>query len=310
MYKKNFRTHKVEVWFLFIMLSLIWGSSFILIKKGLVVFSPEQVGTMRIVFAFLFLLPAAVRNLKKISKDKWKVVFFTGMIGNFIPSILFSIAETGLESSLTGILNALTPLFALIIAVLLFNHRLRIIQISGLLIGFIGTVGLSFVSARGEIGQMNMYVWFVIIATVCYGISLNIIKNYLQGINSIVITSLALLTVGPIAVIYLLTTDFIYIVINSPGAFEALFFIALLGIFGTAIALILYTKLIHLTSAVFASFIAYLIPVVAILWGWLDNESLYALHFIGMVMILLGIYLVNKSEDFSKKNEQYNNIEH
>ncbi len=277
------------------MLALIWGSSYILIKKGLVVFSALQVGTIRIAFAFLFLLPSAVRNLKKVPEGKWKIIIFTGIVGNLIPSILFALAETNLESSLTGILNALSPIFTMLIAVYIFSFRIRLLQIAGIIVGFAGTIGLSFINSSGGIGNMNIYVWLTIIATFCYALSLNFIKAYLGDVSSMVITSLAVFTIGPVSIIYLFSTDFIKIVQNTPGSYEALGYISILGVFGTAIGLILYTRLIHMTTAIFASSVTYLVPIVAIFWGILDGEKIYALHLAGMLFILIGIYLVNKS---------------
>lgn len=280
---------------------MIWGSSYILIKKGLVVFSALQVGTIRITFAFLFLLPAAVRNLKKVPKGKWKVIFFTGIVGNLIPSVLFALAETNLESSLTGILNALSPIFTMLIAVYIFKFKVRIMQIAGIITGFAGTIGLSFINSTGGIGEMNIYVWLTIIATFCYAMSLNFIKAYLGDISSLVITSLAVFTIGPVSVLYLFSTDFIEVVRNTPGSAEALGFISILGIFGTAIGLILYTRLIHMTTAIFASSVTYLVPIVAIFWGILDGEKIYALHLAGMLLILIGIFLVNRTDSYIKK---------
>ncbi|HMS33660.1 MAG TPA: DMT family transporter [Ignavibacteria bacterium] len=295
MYNNLLKSEKLEAWLLLLMLALIWGSSYILIKKGLVVFSALQVGTIRIAFAFLFLLPSAVRNLKKVPEGKWKIIIFTGIVGNLIPSILFALAETNLESSLTGILNALSPIFTMLIAVYIFSFRIRLLQIAGIIVGFAGTIGLSFINSSGGIGNMNIYVWLTIIATFCYALSLNFIKAYLGDVSSMVITSLAVFTIGPVSIIYLFSTDFIKIVQNTPGSYEALGYISILGVFGTAIGLILYTRLIHMTTAIFASSVTYLVPIVAIFWGILDGEKIYALHLAGMLFILIGIYLVNKS---------------
>ncbi|MEO8664290.1 MAG: DMT family transporter, partial [Ignavibacteria bacterium] len=215
--------------------------------------------------------------------------------------ILFALAETKLESSLTGILNALSPLFTLLIGVYVFRYRIRFIQVLGIIIGFIGTLGLCFVNSTGGIGSMNLYVWLVVIATICYGISLNFIKAYLSGISSLIITSLAIFSIGPFALIYLFSTDFLFILKNHPGASASLGYLSLLGVFGTAVGLWLYTRLVMMTTPFFASIVTYMIPVVAIFWGLLDNESLYPLHIAGMILILLGIYIINKSENIKHK---------
>ncbi len=295
MYKRLIKTDRIEVWVLLTILALIWGSSFILIKKGLEVFTPMQVGTLRISFAFLFLLPVALKNVRKVPKGKWKIIFITGLIGNFIPALLFAVAVSNLQSSLAGILNALVPLFTFLIAVFFFKFKINTLQVAGMITGLIGSLGLSLVNSKGGLGNMNIYALLIVLATICYALNLNLIKEYLSGMNSIVTTSLAMLSVGPLALVYLFTGDFLDVLSNSNGALEALGFLSLLGIFGTAIGLILYTRLVFNTNAVFASSVTYLIPIVAIFWGVIDNEKIFILHIAGMIMILVGIYLVNKN---------------
>lgn len=285
----------MQSWILLLILSIIWGSSFILIKRGLVYFTPLQVGTLRITFAFLVMLPFALKRVKKVSGDKWKFFAFTGLISNLVPAVLFALAQTKLESSLTGILNALSPLFTLIFAVLMFKFKPNSFQIGGFVLGMAGTVGLSLVNSSGGLGNMNVYVWLIVLATICYALSLNFIKYFLSDVNSLTITSLSLLIAGPFSIIILLSTDFLGRLNFSSEIVFAIFCIAVLGILGTAIALVLYTKLIHMNSPLFASSVTYLVPVVAIMWGVWDGEVLFPLHFAGMVLILLGIYFINKS---------------
>ncbi len=285
----------MQSWILLLILSVIWGSSFILIKRGLVYFTPLQVGTLRITFAFLVMLPFALKRIKKVSGDKWKFFAFTGLISNLVPAVLFALAQTKLESSLTGILNALSPLFTLIFAVLMFKFKPNSFQIGGFVLGMAGTVGLSLVNSSGGFGNMNVYVWLIVLATICYALSLNFIKYFLSDVNSLTITSLSLLIAGPFSIIILLSTDFLGRLNFSSEIVFAISCIAVLGILGTAIALVLYTKLIHMNSPLFASSVTYLVPVVAIMWGVWDGEVLFPLHFAGMVLILLGIYFINKS---------------
>ena len=285
----------MQSWILLLILSVIWGSSFILIKRGLVYFTPLQVGTLRITFAFLVMLPFALKRIKKVSGDKWKFFAFTGLISNLVPAVLFALAQTKLESSLTGILNALSPLFTLIFAVLMFKFKPNSFQVGGFALGMAGTVGLSLVNSSGGFGNMNVYVWLIVLATICYALSLNFIKYFLSDVNSLTITSLSLLIAGPFSIIILLSTDFLVRLNFSSEIVFAISCIAVLGILGTAIALVLYTKLIHMNSPLFASSVTYLVPVVAIMWGVWDGEVLFPLHFAGMVLILLGIYFINKS---------------
>ena len=285
----------MQSWILLLILSVIWGSSFILIKRGLVYFTPLQVGTLRITFAFLVMLPFALKRVKKVSGDKWNFFAFTGLISNLVLAVLFALAQTKLESSLTGILNALSPLFTLIFAVLMFKFKPNSFQIGGFVLGMAGTVGLSLVNSSGGFGNMNVYVWLIVLATICYALSLNFIKYFLSDVNSLTITSLSLLIAGPFSIIILLSTDFLGRLNFSSEIVFAISCIAVLGILGTAIALVLYTKLIHMNSPLFASSVTYLVPVVAIMWGVWDGEVLFPLHFAGMVLILLGIYFINKS---------------
>jgi drug/metabolite transporter (DMT)-like permease len=282
-------------WILIIILSIIWGSSFILIKKGIEVFSPAQVGALRMSFAFIALLPYALTNIRKLHWKRWRLIFLIGLLGNLIPAYLFALAETELKSSLTGILNALTPLFTVIISFSLFKNKIWVFQIFGLIIAFAGSIGLSFVTDRGDFGSMNFFVWFVVLATVLYSFSLNLIKQYFDDTKALLLTSFSLFSIGPLALIVLFSTDFLHRIESVPGAMESLGYLAILGLVGTAFALILYNKLIRITSAVVASSVTYLIPFIAVIWGLLDGESLYLLHYIGMAITIVGIYMVNKT---------------
>jgi len=279
-----------------IILSVIWGSSFILIKRGLELFSPLEVGSLRIFFVFIILLPFAISRLKYITKANWKIFAFTGLVSNLIPSILFALAQTKIDSSLTGILNALTPLFTVIIAVNFFKYKINFRQISGIVIGLAGTVLLSFINSSGGLGNLNSYLWLIVLATICYALNLNFLKYSLSGIDSLTITSVALFFSGPVSLMLMPFTDFFSEISFSYEYLFALFCIALLGIFGTAIALILYTRLIMISSTLFSSSVTYLVPIVAVIWGYLDDEQLFPLHFAGMALILVGIYFINKSE--------------
>jgi len=241
------------------------------------------------------MLPVAIKNIRKVPKDKIKFFVITGTLGNLIPAVLFAMAETKLESSVAGILNALTPLFTLLIAVFIYKLKVKGIQIFGLIIGLAGTIAFSLVNNNGALGSINIYVWYIVIATIFYATNLNLIKEYFSNIRSIIVTALSMFFIGPVCIIYLFTTDFIFKLSSVSGAFESMGYLAILGVFGTAIALILYTRLIQINSAVVASSVAYLIPIVAIFWGILDNEVLYPLHFAGMILILSGIYFANKT---------------
>ena len=295
------KSHDFLAWSLLIILSVIWGSSYILIKKGLLVYTPLQVGTMRITFGFLVLLPSAVLKIFRLPGRKLFVLLIIGIIGNILPYILFAYSQTVLPSSVTGILNALTPIFTMLIAVFIFKYKIKNMQIIGMLLGFLGVMSLAFVDESGVFGSFNIYVMLVVLATLCYSISLNLIKVYLSDINSVIVTAVSLFTVGPVCLIYLLSTDLIHVFNTVPGSGLAMFYIAILGIIGTAFAMILYTKLIQITDALFATTVTYLLPIVSIIWGILDGEVLYHIHFVIMLIILIGVYLVNKN--FKKKEK-------
>lgn len=279
-------------WVLLSILALIWGSSFILIKKGLLVFSAGEVGSIRILTASLFLLPLAIPRLKGLKIRQWKLLLLTGLLGNFFPAFLFAIAQTQLSSSLTGVLNALTPLCVLIIGALFFFQKIQLKAGIGLMVSFIGTAFLVLTGSPGHVGDVNYYVFYVVLATLCYGVNLNLIKHYFKELTAIEITSISLFLVGPIAAVVLfLGTDFVSNISSKEGAWMAFFYVSILGVVGTALALILFNHLVKLTTPVFTSFVTYLIPIVAVIWGVLDGESLFLEHYLGMVAIITGVFI-------------------
>ncbi|MHA6248710.1 DMT family transporter [Pontibacter sp. CAU 1760] len=283
-------------WFLITVLTLIWGTSFILMKKGLVVFSAGEVGGLRMAIASLALLPFALRHIRKMEKEKWKYLAGSGLLGNFLPAFLFAYAETRLASGLAGVLNSLTALFTLLVGALFFRQAITWMRMLGIVIGIAGTAILIF-SGNGSADLDNKYYGiYIVLATVCYGGSVNIIKHRLQGSKPIVISSLALLTVGPLALAYLATTDVVDKLQHIPGAWEAFGYIFILAVLSTAFALVLFNKLIHISTTLFASSITYLIPIVALMWGLLDGETIQLLHYLGMVVVLAGVYIVNRAK--------------
>ncbi len=281
--------------FLMIILALIWGSSFILIKQGLKVFSPDQVGALRVSSAFLFLIPSALSRIKDLKNHHFPTLFFSGMLGIFIPAFLFAFAQTHMSSSVAGIMNTLTPMFTMVIGVLLFSQRFRAIAIVGIVLGFGGTVLLILSREGGQITGINYYALLIVLACLCYGMNLNYIKFKIADLRALTITSISVVLIGPFALIYLLGfTDFITQLQTAPGGWEAFGFILLLGMMGTAIATILFNRLVKISTPLFASSVTYIIPIVAVMWGVLDNEKLVAGHIIGMVAIVAGVYLANR----------------
>ncbi len=277
-------------------LTLIWGSSFILIKNGLIAFSADQAAAIRIICALIFLVPLVPRSFKLTRRIDLKYIALVGLIGNLITAFLFSLAQTRIASSVSGMLNALTPVFTIIVASLFFRMKITLAQVIGILIGLVGAVGLSFVSSGGQFGEMNSFVWLIVIATICYAFSLNIIKSKLGGADSMAVATLAMLAIAPLCAIYLFFfTDFLQKLLVNEKALFSLISLATLGIFSTAIGLALYARLIKISTPVFASSIAYLIPIVAVLWGLADGENLYAPHYVAMILILSGVMIANKT---------------
>nr|WP_317195634.1 DMT family transporter [Pontibacter aydingkolensis] len=279
-----------------IILALIWGTSFILIKKGLVVFSSDELGALRIAIAFLTLSPFAVMHLRKVEPHRWKYLAGSGILGNLLPAFLFAYAETRLASGLAGVLNSLTALFTLLVGAMFFSQSITWLRMLGIVVGIVGTAILIF-SGNGSADMDNKYYGlYIVVATVCYGGSVNIIKHRLQGMKPLGMSSMALLTVAPFAIAYLFTTDVVGKLQHTPGAWEALMYIALLAIFSTAVGLVLFNKLIHISTTLFASSSTYLIPIVALMWGVLDGEAIQLWHYLGMIVILVGVFIVNRAK--------------
>ena len=284
-------------WIILILLALIWGSSFILIKKGLVIFAPAEVAAIRVLSASLFLLPISIRPLRALSRKNIVLLFVAGLVGSLVPAFLFALAQTKLDSAVTGVMNALTPLSVVIIGALFFSQRFQTKNYIGLGLGFAGTAALIVAGSDIAALNVNYYAFFVILATVCYGLNLNLIKFRLAEISPQVISGVSLMLVSIIPVIYLFgISDFSNKIVNEDGAWLALFYLILLGIAGTAIALVIFNRLVQISTPIFASFVTYLIPIVAIFWGVLDGESLYLTHYIGMALIIAGVYISNRKK--------------
>jgi drug/metabolite transporter (DMT)-like permease len=280
-------------WILLVLLSLIWGSSFILIKRGLVGLTPLQLGSLRMLFAASFLIVVGFKSVAEIPLGKWKYIALTALMGTFIPVFLFALAQSEIDSSISAVLNSLTPLNTLILGILFFGMAFQRSQLMGVLIGLLGSLVLILSGAAHHPEQNYYYALFVVIATFCYATNVNLIKKYLSDINPISITVGNFIVMAIPALIILYFTGF-FNVVHQEKVQHSVLFIAVLGIIGTGIANILFFKLIQITSPVFASSSAYLFPIVAIFWGLLDGETLSFVQVIGAVIILLGIYLSAK----------------
>lgn len=281
--------------FLLILLALIWGTSFILIKQGLKVFGADEVGALRVTAAGLFLLPAALIRLKELTADHYWKLLLSGLMGIFIPAFLFATAQTNMDSSVAGILNTLTPIFTLLIGAFIFKQKFKNLAIAGIVLGFLGGVLLMFARTGGEIGSLNSYALLIVVACIFYGANLNFIKYKITDLKALTITSGSLLMIGPLAAIYLFGfSDFTVKLQTIDGAWKATAYIVLLGIMSTAIATFLFNRLVKISTPIFASSVTYILPIVAVGWGLLDGEALGLGHFIGMAAITVGVYLANR----------------
>lgn len=280
-------------WLLLTVLALIWGSSFILIKRGLVGLSPMQLGSLRIIFSALFLLLIGFRSITQIKQNQWKYIALTSLFGTFIPAFLFAIAQTQISSSVSSILNSLTPLNTLIIGAIGFGLTFKRTQVFGVIIGLIGTLLLIVNGALNHPNQNYWYTILILIASVCYATNVNLLKKYLSDVKPLSITTGNFLVMIVPAFIVLFSTDFLSSV-HEVEVKNSMLYVMVLGIVGTGIANIIFFKLIQMSSPVFATSVTYLIPVVAFFWGLLDAEMLTPIQFIGAFIVLAGVYLSSK----------------
>lgn len=283
---------QLKSWIVLIALGLTWGSSFILIKKGLEVYAPTQVACLRLAISAITFLPFLLARWSKVDWMKWKPLLVVGLCGSLIPAFMFSIAQTQISSSVAGILNSLTPLFTLVLGVLIFGNSGNWRKYAAVFIGLLGASMLILMGKNAGIGGNMWYGLLVVVAAMCYGLSSNTVGTHLKDMRSMTISSVAFTMVGFPALFYLLSgTDFLFVLENKPGAWTALGYIAILAIFGTVIATVFFFMLVQWTSALFSSMVTYLIPIVALIWGVLDGEVISIYHFLGMGLILSGIYL-------------------
>jgi drug/metabolite transporter (DMT)-like permease len=291
-------------WGLLGVLSLIWGTSFILMKKGLVVFSALELGAVRVSVAALLLLPFAVREVGRVERSRLKWLALSGTVGTLIPAFLFAYAETRLASGLAGVLNALTAVFVLLMGALLFGQRLTGLRVLGITLGLLGTVVLMLLGGSGgdattpaSSAGNAWYGLYIVAATVGYGLSVNVIKHRLHGMTPLAVTSLLLLLIGGPALAFLfLGTGFVHKLATVPGAWAAFGYIVLLATLSTAVATFLFNMLIQRSTALFASSSTYLIPIVALGWGALDGEAFNLWHALGMVIILAGVFVIHRAK--------------
>ena len=283
-------------WIYLLILSFVWGSSYILIKKALIGLSPLQVGSLRTIISTVLLLAIGYSSLKTIPRDKWKWILITGLV-SFIPPFLFAYAQTEIDSALAAILNSLTPLATLLIGVGFYRFKIDSKQISGVIIGLIGSVLLMYQGSVINPDQNLLYVFFIIFASFLYAVQVNLLKVHLQDVSAVAITVGNFIFIFPLAVVIFLMSDYKQININDKDVKVALFCLLILSIVGTVFAKILFNKFVQIASPVFASSVTYTLPIVALFWGLLDGEVFTLNQFFATVIILTGVYLANKKSN-------------
>lgn len=284
-------------WLFLLILSVIWGSSFILIKKSLLGLTPYQLGALRTIITGIILFSVGLKSLKSIKKEEWKWIVISGCLGSFLPAFLFAIAETEIDSAITSILNSLVPLNAILIGFSIFKIGFTRRQLLGVITGFIGTSILIFKGADLNPDQNYLYAGFVIMSTVMYAFNVNIIKKHLQHVKPLSIATGNYVAIMLPAIVILLATDFFSeTTYSNPNFKMAMIYVFILSLFGTALAKVLFNTLVQISTPVFASSVTYLMPVVALGWGLLDGEEFGMLQVFASLIILLGVFLAHKKK--------------
>ena len=285
---------KLNKWFYLIALSLIWGSSFILIKKALVGLEASQLGSLRIIFSSIFIFLIAWRNIFSIKKIEWKWITISAFLGSFFPAFLFAFAEKEIDSSVASIINSIVPLNTLILGMIIFKIESTKRQIIGVLVGFFGTYLLISSGLKLNPDQNYNYAGLVILCSFLYALNVNIIKKYLQHLSALTITVGHFTAIILPAVLVFLFSDFEFSSLEKDEVKTSIFYVFILALFGTALAKIIFNKLIKISSPVFASSFTYSMLIVSIFWGIVDGEKFSIYQLIATIIIVFGVILTNK----------------
>ena len=282
-------------WLYLFLLSLIWGSSYILIKRGLVGLSPIELGSARIVISTAFLLVLGFNSLSGLSRYHWKWLIITGFLGTFFPSFFFAFAQLHIDSSVAAILNSLTPIFTVLVGITLFATRMLARQYFGVVLGFVGSLGLVWGGAQINPNQPIGYVLLIISASMCYAINIHFLKHKLSAVSPMAMTLGNFIAILPTALIMLFFSDFFsFQKLQNPEVITSLGYVATLAFFGTAIAKVMFNRFVKMASTVFVSSVTYTLPIVALFWGTLDGEKISGYQLLSTVVILAGVFLAHK----------------
>lgn len=272
------------------LLSVIWGTSFILIKKSLIAFSFYDVAALRIAISTLAFSPWIIKIWKKVDWSKLKYFILVGLTGTGIPAFLYANAQTEISSASAGILNGLAPVFTFILGILFFKSEFQWRKLAGVLLGLIGASILILSRTDASIGGNHLYGLFIVAGTICYAFNSNTVKHFFQDTEPIQVAAMSFFVIGIPFVIYCLFSNIPNKVISHPQGLISIGAVTFLALVGTVFSVLYFYKLIQRTSAVFASSVAYTMPIVALAWGYVDNEAISIYHMLGLLFILLGVY--------------------
>ena len=281
-------------WGYLAILSLIWGSSFILIKKGLIGLTDYQLGSLRIVLTSIFLFSVGYKSVAQVKRHHWKWIAISGFISSFFPPFLFAMAQNEIDSAVASMLNSIVPIMTLLIGVLIFGIASSRYQLIGVIIGLVGTFMLILAGAEFNPNQNYWYSLFIVMATVGYAFNVNIIKKHLNDISALAVTTGNFMFIVLPALVILWLTGFFKAIFSSAEMQTSFVYVAVLSLFGTAIAKVLFNKLVQIASPVFASSVTYTMPIVAVFWGLIDGETFGIWQVLAAAVILFGVYLGNK----------------
>ncbi len=284
---------KVVIWNAFLYLTLVWGSTFILNKRTLLTFTSIQAASLRLSFAMSVMIWFVKPHWALVPKEKRFHLAISALTGICIPAYCFAVAQTGLPSAMTGVLNALTPCMAFILGILFFRQSASWLKMAGLGLGFLGSAMIILVNAQGEL-SLNAYALWVVLASILYGFNLNWVKKHLAAVPALPLATLSVTIAGAVGFCILLTTNWLETLQANPDGMTSFAAIATLGILGTAVAQFFFSRMLQLSSAIFAGSITYFIPIVAVSWGLYDGEVLTWVHGLGILCIIGGILIISR----------------
>ena len=242
--------------------------------------------------------------LKRMSKKDVFWIALSGLFGNFLVVFIFPIAQQGVSSSLAGIINALDPIFTLVLGAILFGIRNKVIQYAGAIIGFIGAIILVYSSNSGNGENHLYYTVLLVIGSALYAVAALIIEKKLHHIKSTDIsTGIYTIWMVPSLLILSFSGFFTDIDYSQNETLTALGYLVFLTVISTTLVMFLFFKLVQDTSAVFVSTISLLLPVVAVIWGVLDKEKFTVWYAIGGLLILISVYLIREKKNKSLEKE-------